>query len=56
MRTFLLTLLLTLVLAGATLPIAGQTHRAAPANEWRQFRGTAHLAGVCQAAVEVAKV
>ena len=50
MRTFLLTLPLTLVLAGATLPLLGQTQRTAPANEWRQFRGTAHLAGVSAAA------
>ena len=43
------TRLLTLLLAAATLPVAGQTQRAAPANEWRQFRGTAHLAGLSAA-------
>ena len=35
----------------APLPIAGQTQRAAPANEWRQFRGTSHLTGVSAAAL-----
>ena len=33
------------LLIAATLPIAGQTPRAAPANEWRQFRGTPRLTG-----------
>src|SRR5687767_1476742 len=33
------------VLIGLTLPVAGQTQRAAPAAEWRQFRGTPQLAG-----------
>jgi eukaryotic-like serine/threonine-protein kinase len=41
MRNFFLTLLVT-----ATLPIAGQTQQTAPANEWRQFRGTPRLTGV----------
>ena len=49
MRTLPRTLLLTLLVAGATPPIAGQSQRTAPANEWRQFRGTARLAGVSAA-------
>ena len=37
------------LLIAATSPIAGQTQRTAPANEWRQFRGTARLTGTSSA-------
>ena len=40
------TLLFALLLVAATLPVVGQTERAAPAGEWRQFRGTPGLLGV----------
>ena len=38
--------LLALGVLAATLPVAGQVPRDAPATEWRQFRGTANLSGI----------
>ena len=47
MRTTVI-LLLTFALAGAA-SLDGQTPNGAPADQWRQFRGSAHLAGVSAA-------
>ena len=39
-------LFLSLLVLAAATPVAGQADRAAPAAEWRQFRGTPRLTGV----------
>jgi len=40
---------IAVVLIAGSLPLAGQTQPPAPAQEWRQFRGTPHLTGVSAA-------